>query len=314
MKLHVLALCLYFSILSLKVAAVPKCDDGYQPRGEVCVTQHMSDFLQCVEAIGGNKQQLNEEIYNTAKDAHGGSLSGSGSGAIVSGSGSIKIDSSQEKAIVRKLEERFFPGGLEECRKALDSSAGLLPDPYPLWRTDYAMVGDFIAQRANSGESPPQGACDGSYDYTKNKVKVTMTKTTFTMVVDTMLDRSCSTSNHYQSHDHASCTVQLADLDEAMLNNVGFTSETAFITLQCLAAKGVCARCVTEMEWKDNTIFWKKLTTQNDLTTGLRLPLGGIPFPGDTVAQLNPFLRALARLITAGSDDRFCHNVWHRCA
>jgi hypothetical protein len=97
-----------------------KCPKGYQPYADRCVTQRMADYISCVEASGANRQEISEVVSAFGGEKRSTSAKGSGSGAIVQGKGSLVLDKASEKALVRKLETKWFPKGMSECTKVLD--------------------------------------------------------------------------------------------------------------------------------------------------------------------------------------------------
>jgi hypothetical protein len=97
------------------------CPTGYQPMGPRCVSQRMSDFIACVEATGGGKEAFRDEVTKSESANTGGKASGAGTGVIVSGKGALVVDRKTELAIAQRIEKKWFPGGLSECRAVLDS-------------------------------------------------------------------------------------------------------------------------------------------------------------------------------------------------
>ncbi|MGD0281795.1 MAG: hypothetical protein ABSB95_05485 [Dissulfurispiraceae bacterium] len=80
----------------------------------------MADYISCVEASGGNKQEISEVFSELGSGKTTTGVKGSGSGAIVKGSGSLLLDKASEKAIVKKIETKWYPSGMSECSKVLD--------------------------------------------------------------------------------------------------------------------------------------------------------------------------------------------------
>ena len=118
--------CVALAFLSAHLAVVAAdekiaCPTGYQPMGPRCVSQRMSDFIACVEATGGGKEAFRDEVTKSESATTGGKASGAGTGVIVSGKGAVVVDRKTELAIAQRIEKKWFPGGLSECRAALDS-------------------------------------------------------------------------------------------------------------------------------------------------------------------------------------------------
>ncbi|CAH1091356.1 hypothetical protein [Candidatus Nitrotoga sp. 1052] len=104
---------------SLVANALGECPKGYQPYANRCVTQKMADYISCVEATGGNKQEITDELSRVDGNKTGGSLSASGGNKIVKGAGAITLDKKSESTIVKRLEAKWFAGSMSECAKAL---------------------------------------------------------------------------------------------------------------------------------------------------------------------------------------------------
>jgi hypothetical protein len=103
------------------LSQTPTCAKGYQPYSTRCITQRMADYISCVEASGGNRTQITYEVDNANAAKTDVGAKGSGSGALVKGSGSLKIDRATEEAIASKFQMMWADKGMEECRKVLDS-------------------------------------------------------------------------------------------------------------------------------------------------------------------------------------------------
>jgi hypothetical protein len=102
--------------LAPDVRAAVECPPGFQPRAEVCVSQRMIDFIACVQEVGGNKQEVDDFFSETLKGKIKGGAAGQGNGLIVSGKGSLELDKDSEQEIAKRLQTKFFPTGLEQCR------------------------------------------------------------------------------------------------------------------------------------------------------------------------------------------------------
>jgi hypothetical protein len=97
-----------------------KCPKGYQPYANRCVSQRMADYISCVEASGGNRQEMIEEVTELGGQKSSTNVKVSGSGTVVKGSGGLALDKSAEKALAKRWETRWFQGGMSECSKLLD--------------------------------------------------------------------------------------------------------------------------------------------------------------------------------------------------
>lgn len=97
-----------------------KCQKGYQPYANRCVSQRMADYISCVEASGGNHDVMLQEITELGGQKASSNIKGSGSGGIAKGSGQLSLDRASERALAKRWETRWFPGGMSECSKVLD--------------------------------------------------------------------------------------------------------------------------------------------------------------------------------------------------
>ena len=115
----IFALTLLTPLLSLAQQA--QCPKGYQPYASRCVTQRMADYISCLEASGGNKQSISEELSQIGGNKLSGDMKVSGGNAVVKGAGAITLDKQSESALIKRLETKWFSGGISECAKALRS-------------------------------------------------------------------------------------------------------------------------------------------------------------------------------------------------
>lgn len=106
--------------VSAQQAAPPTCPKGYQPYANRCVSQRMADYISCVEASGGNSERIAREVTNANAGKTDVGVTGSGSGVVVKGSGSVTVDRATEHALASKFEQTWTSMGMEECRKVLD--------------------------------------------------------------------------------------------------------------------------------------------------------------------------------------------------
>ncbi len=105
------------------VVAAPSCKDGFQARGEVCVSQKMSDYIACLEASGGNKQEIATEFSSAVKDSTDAKIKADGSGVVIKADGSIELDTNSERSIFGKLSAKFYSGGMSACETVLKFSS-----------------------------------------------------------------------------------------------------------------------------------------------------------------------------------------------
>jgi hypothetical protein len=103
--------------------AAPSCKDGFQARGEVCVSQKMSDYIACLEASGGNKQEIATEFSSAVKDSTDTKVKGTGSGVIIKADGSLELGTNAERSIFGKLSSKFYAGAMAQCETVLKLSS-----------------------------------------------------------------------------------------------------------------------------------------------------------------------------------------------
>jgi hypothetical protein len=109
-----------WSFIGMAWAEQPKCPKGFQPYADHCISDRMSDYIDCVVAAGGNREKIAFEVSNAQAAKTGGEAKGSGSGVVAKGSGSLAINHATEEALANKFEETWHAQGMENCRKVLD--------------------------------------------------------------------------------------------------------------------------------------------------------------------------------------------------
>src|SRR4051812_32812633 len=123
------------------VAQNPNCPKGYQPFAQRCVTQRMSDYIACVEASGGNHEEITEEVADVANKQASVGVHGAGSGVVAKGSGSVVLNKKSESELIKTFQSKYYAGAMAECRKVLDQNAS--PNPH---------------KRSHSQSSSPKGS------------------------------------------------------------------------------------------------------------------------------------------------------------
>jgi len=98
-----------------------KCPKGLQPYGKRCVSQYMSDYVVCVEAAGGNHDEINLEISNAQAGKTSAEAKGAGGNLAVHGEGALALSHDTEAALQKKFREKWGNQGMESCLKALKS-------------------------------------------------------------------------------------------------------------------------------------------------------------------------------------------------
>jgi hypothetical protein len=99
-----------------------QCPNGFQPYAGRCISQRMADYISCIEATGGNKEQIHEEISSLLEKEADANVNASGGNSVVKGAANFKLDKKAESALVKTIEKRWFNGGTSECTKVLNSS------------------------------------------------------------------------------------------------------------------------------------------------------------------------------------------------
>lgn len=97
-----------------------KCPKGFQPYDNGCVTQRMFDYLACVERSGGNHQEIIQEMSEIAGQETSGGIEASGQIPTGRAKGRMAFNLTDEKTLLKRLETKWFPNGMSECRKVLD--------------------------------------------------------------------------------------------------------------------------------------------------------------------------------------------------
>lgn len=115
-----------------------KCPAGYQPYANRCVSQRMADFISCIEASGGNREELSKEVSRGGDGRSTGVVSGKGSASTTKGSGVGILDKSMEESVASKIKERWYSNAMAACSTILENKPSKLvatPKPQPTTRT-----------------------------------------------------------------------------------------------------------------------------------------------------------------------------------
>ena len=115
-KLLIVALTL---LPTLANAQGLKCSKGYQPYADRCISQRMADFISCVEASGGNRELMTEEVRKAGAEKNSAGVQASGKGPVVKATAKVSLDRATEKALARRWETRWFEGGMNTCSQIL---------------------------------------------------------------------------------------------------------------------------------------------------------------------------------------------------
>jgi hypothetical protein len=147
MHVHAIAVVTFGFALSA-AAQPPSCPKGLQPFGGRCVSQAMADYIACVEASGGNRSEIVEELKTSRTQQGSGTASGSASNKLVAGSAGLALDKKAETDFASRIEKRWFQGSMSECAKILKSSTSTAPAP----RDSRAELSTLLADRQRHAE------------------------------------------------------------------------------------------------------------------------------------------------------------------
>jgi hypothetical protein len=102
-------------ILPATALASPSCKDGFQPRGDACVSQEMSRYIACVEASGGKRQEIDGEIASAVTDNNLGEAAADANGIVLKGGGSVELNKNVESIIAEKLIAKNHGWAMMTC-------------------------------------------------------------------------------------------------------------------------------------------------------------------------------------------------------
>jgi hypothetical protein len=115
-------------ILPATALASPSCKDGFQPRGDACVSQRMNRYIACVEASGGERQEIDEEIASAVTDNNLGEAAADANGIALKGGGSVELNRNVENIIIDKLMAKIHGWAMVTCAGRLASMNGGFSD------------------------------------------------------------------------------------------------------------------------------------------------------------------------------------------
>ena len=102
-------------ILPVTALASPSCKDGFQPRGDACVSQSMNRYIACVEASGGVRQEIYEEIASAITSSNLGKAAANANGIMLKGGGSVELNKNVESNIVERLIAKIHGWAMVTC-------------------------------------------------------------------------------------------------------------------------------------------------------------------------------------------------------
>lgn len=300
------------------VSASPECSTGFQPYADRCVSQKMSDYIACVEANGGNKQDITNIVSSFIKKDVGGSINVEGSTRIFSGKLSPQAQKSSENEILAKIETHFFPGASSECSKVLALTAAPI-DTYPIEarQTDLRIVRDYFHNQGRLVESTPvdtnapdEMACkqldkEIQIDLALSEDKLTVNK-------QQKYSDHCKTGFHAIRESEVVQSASLNDLDSIPIVYWGGRGRISTIQIKCYS--GQCASYEDKFRWTNKDTPWTEdsLVGKNEyIDLEIRAPKGDPN--GPEMAEIVLTLRALSRLISGGSDLAFCKKGGFDC-
>jgi hypothetical protein len=83
----------------------------------------MADYISCVEASGGNRQTMYDEVSKAAAAQTSGGLKASGGTPVAKGAGALVLSRDSEQALAKKFEQTWFSNAMAECTKVLSLPA-----------------------------------------------------------------------------------------------------------------------------------------------------------------------------------------------
>jgi hypothetical protein len=126
----------------------------------------MSDYISCVEAHGGNKEETHIVIQNIIEDVVSGQAGGSGSGPLTKGKGQLTLGIAQEDRVIEKIRTRWFPGGSDNCASITDKASNpsrpgpITPAPIKkVGRQQPAAPGNTLTRGEKVGNGIPGENC-----------------------------------------------------------------------------------------------------------------------------------------------------------
>lgn len=100
-----------------KTTFAQQCTGDDQPYLGRCIGKYMSDYIACVDSIGGNRSEIDSMIKNNRGTDVGGGASASAStkGKLIGGSAGLNLSKKDELSIINKINQKYFPGGASVC-------------------------------------------------------------------------------------------------------------------------------------------------------------------------------------------------------
>jgi hypothetical protein len=91
----------------------------------------MSDYLVCVDASGGNKQDVYDEIASIINNGGNGKASATAEGVVIRGGGTVELDKKAEQQFSNVISSKFFGHAMDICRQVLADIAPSTPPVAP---------------------------------------------------------------------------------------------------------------------------------------------------------------------------------------
>jgi hypothetical protein len=107
--------------IALLATAIPlityaqQCPVLFQPYGNRCDSQATAEYISCVEAAGGNKAQIQEDVSRVKGNSGSASAKGEFKAQTVGGGGGLVLDKRAEAAVAQRIERRWFAGAGSDC-------------------------------------------------------------------------------------------------------------------------------------------------------------------------------------------------------
>src|SRR5687768_5351282 len=84
--------------------------------GEPCIPEALFNYLYCLSRSGGGKIEVSKKDENSGSKALEVSLSGKGSGVVISGEGAVGYKTSDANRTVKELVEKIDPTLAANCK------------------------------------------------------------------------------------------------------------------------------------------------------------------------------------------------------
>jgi hypothetical protein len=262
----------------------------------------MSDFMMCVAAVGGNKQEVVDYVTSRAKDSKAGKVEGAGKGVVISGSGALSLDAGTEREIARLLNTKYFSGGVSACQKALEMVEKKISYTEPQRRSDIRTVSYYLGMNGQNEGALNSSGC-GRIPVT-NTTDLKFEGPDLLSTNTTRAKTDCADSAFIERTTSSYCRANLAELDEVVIPS---SDGSAAVNVRVRCLSGQCVTCNEIVRWQTQAGEWKDNSRlfRGDYLVVHVSSNGGI----SGMEPLGGFLRSLSRVIGRGDDAAFCQRA-----